>query len=289
MVLHKIKRPQAGGTAQGVRPRRYVYWRTGYGEERPLGNPFWIGQAGEYHCKPNYITGDFEHGYRSQFFYHLSGDATFSYSNRTETVKPGDLLTIPPKHTFEYKTNKGMRHHWFVIDGRWPLCLGDPAPTLTSLGYDQIFESLFIELREILILQQSGYMFQAIGIFYQLLARRSVLIGVARHHERNYPELVQNAVIYLRETYAQPFHAKDVAGAIGVSQTHLRTLFDQWLGEPPKRFHTRCRINQAKRLLKEQNLTVSEVAFHVGYPDAGHFSRVFKQFVGLAPSQYANI
>ena len=70
---------------------------------------------------------------------------------------------------------------------------------------------------------------------------------------------------------------------ISVSQSHLRALFEKWLGESPKQYHTHYRIDQAKRLLCEQHLSIFEVAFQVGFTDARHFSRVFKQVIGVSP------
>ena len=86
-----------------------------------------------------------------------------------------------------------------------------------------------------------------------------------------------------------PFNAAQTADTVGLSQSHLRALFEKWVGEPPKRFHTRCRIDQAKRLLNEQRLSVFEVAFHLGFADVHHFSRVFKQITGMAPSHFAGL
>ncbi len=142
------------------------------------------------------------------------------------------------------------------------------------------------QIREILILRKSGYSLRAIGVFYELMARLEELTGTTTPSESAYPETVRNAIIYLREYYAEPFNATQTASAVGLSPSHLRALFEKWVGESPKRFHTRYRINQAKRLLKEQDLPVSEVGFHVGFDDAHHFSRVFKQITGVAPSQY---
>ncbi|MFQ5615824.1 MAG: hypothetical protein ACE5GO_05115, partial [Anaerolineales bacterium] len=97
MIFRNPKRPPAGGTANGIRPRRYDYWRTGYNEEQPGELAFWVAQAGEYHCKPGYFTGDFEHANRTQFFYHLTGDAAFYCVDHPTPVQMGDLLIIPPR------------------------------------------------------------------------------------------------------------------------------------------------------------------------------------------------
>ncbi len=132
-----------------------------------------------------------------------------------------------------------------------------------------------------------AYPLRAIGAFYELMARLEEIAGSSAAPESAYPEVVRNAIIYLRENYATPFNAAETAAAVGLSPSHLRALFEKWLGESPKRFHTGCRIKQAKRLLSEQNLPVSEVGFHVGFDDVHHFSRVFKQITGVAPIRYA--
>jgi transcriptional regulator GlxA family with amidase domain len=118
------------------------------------------------------------------------------------------------------------------------------------------------------------------------MARFEEICGTSTVPESAYPEVVRNAIIFLRENYAVPFDAAQTAAVVGLSQSHLRALFEKWLGESPKQYHTRCRIDQARRLLNEQRLPVAEVAFHVGFTDPHHFSRVFKQIMGVAPSHY---
>jgi AraC-like DNA-binding protein len=286
MVKHLPSRPIAGGTNDGVRPVRYSYWRTGYGSSFPLQPDFWVAQAGEYHCKPGYMTGDFEHTNRTQIFYHLEGEAKFEYPGRTVLVSRGDLLIVPVGCTFTYRAEPGMKHHWFALAGELPRVFRDGGVRVLSLGYDAKIEAILVEMREILILHKPGYSLKAVGVFYELMARVEEISGTSSAPESTYPEAVRNAIIFLRENYDVPYNAKETAAAVGLSQSHLRALFEKWLGESPRQFHTRYRIDQAKRLLSEQRLPVFEVAFHVGFTDARHFSRVFKKFTGITPSRY---
>ncbi|HID52461.1 MAG TPA: AraC family transcriptional regulator [Anaerolineae bacterium] len=116
--------------------------------------------------------------------------------------------------------------------------------------------------------------------------RIEALSGDTAVSQTAYPEAVRNAMTWLRENYAQSFNAVETATAVGVSPSHLRALFEKWLGESPRQFHTRYRIAQARRLLREQNLTVSEAAYHLGFHDARHFSRTFKRVTGYTPRDW---
>lgn len=287
MVSRGRNLPIAGGTNNGTRPQRFDYWRTGYGPANPPNLDFYLSAAGEFHCKANYVTGSFEVAHQTQLFYHLTGQATFEYPGHNLPVSRGYLFIIPPYQTFSYGSPGKMKYHWLALEGSWPRVFGELKVKIYPLSYDPEFEARLVELREVLILRKPGFPLRAVGIFYDLMARLEEISGDGAAPESAYPEAVRNAIVFLRENYAVPFNAVETAEAAGLSQSHLRALFEKWVGEPPSRFHTRCRIDQAKRLLREQRMPVFEVGLHLGFADVHHFSRVFKQIVGVAPSKYA--
>lgn len=286
-MINQLVRPITGGTNSGERPLRYQYWRTGYGEPIEPMLDFWVAQAGIYHCKPNYVTGNFEKRvYSLQFFYHVDGAAQLEHNGLVCPVRQGDLLVVPQGAQYRYHSKRGMRYHWFALNGRWP-SLFFSLDRLLTLGYDAEIENKFIDIRETLILRQPGYDLHAIGLAFAFLARVRDVSGQVVLPESGYPDVVRNAIALLRENYIRPFNAAEVAQAVGLSPAHLRTLFHKWVGESPQKFHTRHRIEQAKRLLSQQPLPIFEVAYHVGFSDARYFARVFKQLTGVTPSQYA--
>jgi len=58
------------------------------------------------------------------------------------------------------------------------------------------------------------------------------------------------------------------------------------LGTTPIKYLQRYRIHQAKKLLKESGLSVTEIALKVGFSDSGYFSRVFHRETGLSPEAF---
>ncbi len=286
MKKHLV-RPTAGGTHNGERPMRYHYWRTGYGTPLPLPLEFWVSLAGEYHCKPKYVTDSYESFVGTlQFFYHIQGQAHFQDKRLIKLIDAGDLIVVSKSTPFTYSAPDGMKYHWFALEGNWPALFYQQNRVLT-LAYDAEIEQKFIELRETLILRQPGYALQAVSLVFALMARIHDISGYPAVPDSGYPDSVRNAIMLLHENYAEPYDAAKTATAVGLSPSYLRALFEKWVGESPQQFHTRYRIDQAKRLLTQQSLSISEVAYHVGYNDVRYFSRVFKQRTGVTPTQYA--
>ncbi len=80
----------------------------------------------------------------------------------------------------------------------------------------------------------------------------------------------------------------EMADICQVSRTHLRRLFLQITGMPPKTYVDTQKINRACSLLITSDIPVAEIAARLGWEDPYHFSRRFKLITGLAPAVYRN-
>lgn len=76
-----------------------------------------------------------------------------------------------------------------------------------------------------------------------------------------------------------------LAAVGGLTPTHLLRAFRARFGETPHEFATRLRIEQAKAALRIGR-SVTDTCFDVGFSSLGSFSTLFKQHVGVAPSEY---
>ena len=72
----------------------------------------------------------------------------------------------------------------------------------------------------------------------------------------------------------------------GYRNHNVSTKFRYFVGRTPKRWMLWHRIQLAKRLLQHQNVSVTDVAFAVGYENPSAFSKAFKSRTGQAPSQF---
>jgi AraC-like DNA-binding protein len=97
------------------------------------------------------------------------------------------------------------------------------------------------------------------------------------------PEPVRRARRYIAEHFEQPLDLAAIASAAGVSENHVVRLFRRHLGQTPIRYLWRLRVERGVELLRDTGLSISEVAYRVGFSTPFHFSRLVKQQTGHAP------
>lgn len=95
--------------------------------------------------------------------------------------------------------------------------------------------------------------------------------------------LVRRVMAYIHEHFAEPLTREDLARHVSMSDDYLTASFRKELGMTPVAYITRCRINQAKNLLKTTTQSVTEIGLAVGFSDSSYFSRVFRRETGQPP------
>lgn len=78
----------------------------------------------------------------------------------------------------------------------------------------------------------------------------------------------------------------DLAKAAGMSTFHFAKLFKQSTGKSPHQYALTRRVEKAKRLLREEDVSVLEISARTGFVDQRHFTKVFRRFTGSTPTAY---
>ena len=101
-------------------------------------------------------------------------------------------------------------------------------------------------------------------------------------------ELVEEIEKYLKENYISNITYKLFYEMFGYNETYITNVFRKIKGISPSRYITRLRIEKAKDIiLRQPEVLLKNVSEMVGYEDPLYFSRVFKDFIGISPSEYA--
>ncbi|MFW5985805.1 MAG: helix-turn-helix domain-containing protein [Halanaerobiales bacterium] len=102
----------------------------------------------------------------------------------------------------------------------------------------------------------------------------------------NSKEEILLALDYIEENYHRDLALQEVAREVGLSQYYFSHLFKEETGDTFISYLNKIRINKAKQLLGEKDLNIAEICYRVGFNDPNYFTRVFKEYEEMTPSQY---
>ena len=94
---------------------------------------------------------------------------------------------------------------------------------------------------------------------------------------------------YIHQHFNEQITLEDVCAATGFSVSYFSTMFKKETGEGFSKYLIRVRIDHAKTLLQDTNLSIAEVCDRVGYSDLKHFTSTFKKMTSLNPGQYRKL
>jgi two-component system response regulator YesN len=97
---------------------------------------------------------------------------------------------------------------------------------------------------------------------------------------------LQQALNYIHNNFSTDISLDQVADTAGISKYHFSRLFKEMTGLTYISYLNRIRIEQAKKLLNDDALSITDTGYAVGYSDLTHFERIFRKLTGTTPSQY---
>lgn len=86
--------------------------------------------------------------------------------------------------------------------------------------------------------------------------------------------------------YNKQINLSDVSKELGVSINHLIRLFKGYSGVTPMQYITKKRVDKAKELLNQNDLSIIDVAYTTGFKSLSNFYKCFKEHTGYTPIKY---
>jgi AraC family transcriptional regulator len=98
---------------------------------------------------------------------------------------------------------------------------------------------------------------------------------------------VGRAIAYIEDNPDRAISLRELAAAAGLSRFHFSRLFKRHLGLSPAKYVECARIEQAKALIVNAEMSLANIAHAVGFADQSHFSRRFRVHAGRTPAAFA--
>lgn len=98
--------------------------------------------------------------------------------------------------------------------------------------------------------------------------------------------IIHNAVTYIEKHYTQGITLEEVAGIVGLTPQYFSSFFKDEMEVTFTEYVTKLRIEKAKEVIRNSQMSIQEICYYVGYHDPNYFSRIFKKYVGCTPTRY---
>jgi AraC family transcriptional activator of pobA len=231
----------------------------------------------------------------------IEGECRFSLARRSAVLRAGDLVICPAgvMHAESYVTeDSSYRLAW------WSLNPTDASLHVTrytpATGFELDHRMSLSELpgdaqRRLDRLRQSAEaggapeidrLREALLTLALALYRRSLNRGAEKMDTKDF--LVQRTIAFVRSNSDRALGLAEVAREVHVSPNYLTSLVRTVTGKSLGRFIAEERMLRAERLLENGDGAIKEVAALLGFSDTFSFSRAFKSFSGLSPSEWRN-
>ncbi len=227
-----------------------------------------------------------------QILFCTRGSGTLKIHGAQYTIEKNTFFYLPPHLPHEYYPDSSpWETCWITFNGE------NISATLGKLDLDtyrvlniaepDMLLALFHRIYTTLKANDADCGYICSGFLYNFLIEL-FLCAKNRHTGYRYQQnrLIRPILEYLDEHYASDITLDQLASLVHVTPQHLCKVFRECLNMRPFEYLARKRIQEAKKLLIEKKLSISDVGKAVGYKDNSYFCAVFKKQEMVSPSEF---
>ncbi len=219
--------------------------------------------------------------------YVIDGEALIYMNEKEYRIKKNMVVFRRKGDT--YRSRGLKKNFWYIevaFDTPVHFDLRYPSQRVYKVTRPSLFYDLFRAMQTVWNQRTFGYQIKAtsilMNIFYQLLPE----YFSDKEPSKGY-NTIKASIEYMNQNYFNSdLTIENIAKQSNLTSSRFRSLFKEIYGISPLQHINATRIEKAKSLLQISNHTVARIASEVGFPDAHHFSKLFKKMVGISPKEY---
>lgn len=211
------------------------------------------------------------------------GETVYKTENGKKAVSDRTHICLLPKgSSYSWKTSGG-KCYGIEFDAEFTAT----EPLVFFVKDNEEILRLYFNLEQALLSGDELSQFKAVSYLYQILL--ILFEKNVRYSPKSKENLINAGVRLMKSSYFDPdITVVDFAKASGISEVYFRRIYTDVYGTSPIKGLTAIRMKKALELLMADYNSVSAVAETVGYPNPYHFSKAFKQYYGVSPTNYLN-
>lgn len=250
--------------------------------------------CGTQHCNPNHSWGP---AIKEHFKIHYihKGKGIFKLGNQIYHLKEGQGFLICPNVIAYYKADdkEPWSYSWCAFDGinaeaylkRANLTNDNPIfeyskDDKVNKCFEEMIQSTNWEKSSDLRLQSLLYLFLA------TIIDEASSDSMSKEINTNKNIYINKAIHFIYINYSRKIRVSEVAKFIGLDRKYISKLFKDIVGVTIQDYLISFRINRAKEMMKDKQLSIGDISRSVGYDNPLIFSKIFKKVNGMSPSRY---
>lgn len=238
----------------------------------------------------NVFDGEFKPGtipkktvgrYGDCFAFYLYGKVDYKFDGYSFTASPQKFIYLA----------KDSRYEMRILEKSKFICVDFDFYTLSSPQKSAAFKCNTSDMKN--QFQKMLHIWNNKGLCYlsQIFScTYNIYTEAVKSENKLYSQsnvLVSDITAYILNNYTKSdFTVNDISNHFGISEVHLRRLFNQTLCTSPIKYINNLKLDKAKNMLKISNYSIAETAQSSGFADPYYFSRFFKKETGISPSEY---
>jgi AraC-like DNA-binding protein len=221
---------------------------------------------------------------KNELIYHLSGKSIVVFNGKQLETTEDTIRFLPADEINEYTVDRIERGECIdiVFDTNMPIT--DEAFVL-KLKQSEKIKSLFKKIFAVWVAKEDGYYFECVSLIYKIFAE----LQKKNYIPENQFVSIKPAIDYIESHFLEKkITAEELTACCKISYPYIKKLFIKKFGIPPIKYSIQLKINYSCDLLKSELYTISQIAEICGYNDIYFFSRQFKEYMGLSPTDFIN-
>jgi len=226
--------------------------------------------------------------------YVAKGAGWYSVKGRTYLVNENEYFVLA--HDADFELGSSPDNPWSIY---WAFFRGAQAPEIMIhlMGKNNLAPRMakplvgrVAQFNDILhhleLLENLENLVYANSRFYSFLCSFRLTVLSSRRHAKK--DSVIQSIEFMRENIHRQVTLSDLAKAAGLSVSHYCALFKKKTMQSPLSLYTSMKIQRACQMLQNRDHTIKSIAYTLGFFDQYHFSKVFKQVMGISPKHFKN-
>lgn len=232
-----------------------------------------------------------------QLLYITKGEGSFT-SDRcsNSTVKEGDMFLLFPNEWHSYKpdTKTGWNEYWIGFSGknmdeRFNANFFDKKKPILNVGLRDELVSMYLQAINVAKEQKKGYQQLLAGIVDYLLGSAYLLSIYSSSEDQKIANLITKAKFIILENLSSQLSLEEISQKLNISYSWFRKTFKKYTGFSPQQYIMEIKMQKAKELLTNSDMSISDIAFELGFDNPNYFYTVFKNKTKTTPLNYRDI